>query len=51
MLYVPQRSLLTGESSGTPLWSYVGSAALHACAWALLLLALASLIFRRRDFI
>jgi len=51
MLYVPERSLLTGESSGVPLWSYVGHAALHACSWALLLLALASLIFRRRDFI
>jgi Cu-processing system permease protein len=51
MLYVPQRSLLTGESSGVPLWAYVGHAALHASSWALLLLALASLIFRRRDFI
>ena len=51
MLYVPQRSLLTGESSGIPLWSYVGDAALHAFCWALLLLALASMIFRRRDFI
>jgi ABC-type transport system involved in multi-copper enzyme maturation permease subunit len=51
MLYVPQRSLLTGEAAGVSLWSYVGEAALHALAWALVLLALASVIFRRRDFI
>lgn len=51
MLYVPPRSLLTGEVSGVPLWSYVGSAALHALGWSVLLLAVASLIFRRRDFI
>lgn len=51
MLYVPPRSLLTGEVSGAPLWPYVGSAALHALGWSLFLLAMASLIFRRRDFI
>jgi hypothetical protein len=51
MLYVPPRPLLTGEASDVALWPYVGSAALHALAWAALLLAAASLIFRRRDFI
>ncbi len=51
MLYVPPRPLLTGEVSGVSLWPYVGSAAVHALGWALLLLAVASLIFRRRDFI
>jgi hypothetical protein len=51
MLYVPERTLLTGESSGISLWSYVGSSALHALSWSVLLLALASVIFRRRDFI
>jgi Cu-processing system permease protein len=51
MLYVPARPLLTGEASEGSLWPYVGQAALHAVAWALLLLTLASLIFRRRDFI
>ncbi len=51
MLYVPARPLLTGEASEGSLWPYVGQAALHAGAWALLLLTLASLIFRRRDFI
>lgn len=51
MLYVPPRPLLTGEAANVPLWPYVGSAALHALGWAVVLLALASLIFRRRDFI
>jgi hypothetical protein len=50
MLYVPPRPLLTGESTGAPLEQYVLSASVHAAAWALGLLALASLIFRRRDF-
>lgn len=51
MLYVPERPLLTGEAAGVSLWPYVGGAALHALAWSLILLGLASLIFRRRDFI
>lgn len=51
MLYVPPRPLLTGEASDVALWPYVASAALHSLAWAVLLLAAASLIFRRRDFI
>lgn len=51
MVYVPPRPLLTGETPDVALWPYVGQAALHAGAWAILLLALASVIFRRRDFI
>jgi Cu-processing system permease protein len=51
MLYVPPRPLLTGEAAGVPLWPYVGGAALHALGWAVLLLGLSSVIFRRRDFI
>ena len=51
MLYVPPRPLLTGEAADVSLWPYVGSAALHALGWALLLLTAASFIFRRRDFI
>ncbi|MFH0903448.1 MAG: hypothetical protein V2A73_22695, partial [Pseudomonadota bacterium] len=31
-------------------WSYVGAAASHAFAWIVLLLLMAVLIFRRRDF-
>ena len=51
MLYVPPRPLLTGEASDVSLWPYVGSAAIHALGWAVLLLAGASVIFQRRDFI
>lgn len=51
MVYVPPRPLLTGETPDIALWPYVGQAALHAAAWSLLLLAAASVIFRRRDFL
>lgn len=51
MLYVPPRPLLTGEAVGTPLVPYVSLAALHALAWAVGLLAFASIVFRRRDFL
>ena len=51
MLYVPPRPLLTGEASGTSLSSYLGMAVLHSLAWSVLLLTLASLLFRRRDFL
>ncbi len=50
MLYVPERPLLTGEAAGASLPKYLLLAALHALGWALALLALASAIFRRRDF-
>lgn len=51
MLYVPPRPLLTGESATTSLGEYLPLAAAHAAAWSVGLLALASLIFRRRDFL
>jgi Cu-processing system permease protein len=51
MVYVPPRPLLTGEAPDVSLWPYVGQAALHALAWSVALLAAASVIFRRRDFI
>lgn len=51
MLYVPERPLLTGEAAGISLWPHVAGAALYSLGWAVALLALASLIFRRRDFI
>jgi hypothetical protein len=51
MLYVPPRPLLTGEQAGEPLGPYLLLAAAHALAWSVGLLALASLIFRRRDFL
>ncbi len=50
MVYVPPRPLLTGES-GEPILSYLGSAALQSVLWSVGLLAAASLIFRRRDFL
>lgn len=51
MTYVPPRPLLTGEAVGVSYWPYAGWAAAHAVAWAVGLLALAALIFRRRDFL
>jgi ABC-type transport system involved in multi-copper enzyme maturation permease subunit len=51
MLYVPPRTLLTGEASGPSLGGYLGMAALHSLAWSVLLLACASILFRRRDFL
>ncbi len=51
MLYVPPRPLLTGEASGPSLASYLGLALLHSLAWSVLLLACASWLFRRRDFL
>lgn len=51
MVYVPSRSLLTGEMPDTPLDLYLLYAAGHALAWTVGLLVLASLIFRKRDFL
>ena len=51
MLYVPPRPLLTGEASGLSLGNYLGMAVLHSLAWSVLLLACASILFRRRDFL
>jgi ABC-type transport system involved in multi-copper enzyme maturation permease subunit len=51
MLYVPPRPLLTGAASGPSLGHYVALAAGQALAWSVGLLAVASLIFRRRDFL
>jgi Cu-processing system permease protein len=51
MLYVPERPLLTGEAAGTSLGAYLALALVHALGWIVGLLATASLIFRRRDFL
>jgi hypothetical protein len=50
-VYVPPRPLLSGEAVGEPLGSYLAMAALASIAWAAGLLALASFIFRKRDFL
>jgi ABC-type transport system involved in multi-copper enzyme maturation permease subunit len=51
MVYVPPRPLLTGEAANVDLRQYVLLAAAQAVGWAVVLLGLASLIFRRRDFL
>ena len=51
MLFVPPRPLLTGEASGADLSSYLLLAGAHAVGWAVLLVAVASLVFHRRDFL
>jgi ABC-type transport system involved in multi-copper enzyme maturation permease subunit len=50
-IFVPPRPLLTGEAIGAELGPYLGMAALSALGWSVGLLAVASLIFRRRDFL
>jgi len=49
-VYVPARALLLGQSSGTAVWPYVAEAAAHAVLYAIALLAVSVLAFRKRDF-
>ena len=49
MLYVPERAVLTGESLQGGGSAYLGLAALQTLGWAVVLLTIASAIFRRRD--
>ncbi|HVR19940.1 MAG TPA: ABC transporter permease subunit [Polyangiaceae bacterium] len=51
MLYVPARPLLTGEAAASDLGQYLVMAAGHALGWTVLLVALASIVFQRRDFL
>jgi ABC-type transport system involved in multi-copper enzyme maturation permease subunit len=51
MVYVPPRPVLTGEAASVELGQYLLLAAAQAVGWTVLLLGLASLIFRRRDFL
>lgn len=51
MVYVPPRSLLTGEAVGIQYLTYAGLAGLQALAWTVGLLALSVIVFRRRDFL
>jgi len=50
-VYVPPRSLLTGEAPGVSLGAYVGLGALQALAWSVGLIAAAHFIFRKRDLV
>lgn len=50
-IYVPPRPLLTGEAPDVNLASYMGMATLSAVAWAVGLLAVATFIFKKRDFL
>lgn len=49
-VYVPPRLLLLGKLPGRPVWPYVGEAGAHAMLYAVALLCLSAIIFRRRDF-
>lgn len=48
--YVPARPILLGEVEGVPLAPYVAHAWLVAAGYAIVLLAVGALVFRRRDF-
>lgn len=50
-VYVPARPLLAGEVEGQRLLPYIGMAAIAGIAWAVGLLAAATLIFKKRDFL
>jgi Cu-processing system permease protein len=50
-VYVPPRPLLTGEAAGSNLGVYLGMAAIASIAWSAGLLAVASHIFKKRDFL
>ena len=49
-VYVPARTLLLGEIPSQPVWTYVGLAAVHAVAYATVLLVVSAIVFRKRDF-
>jgi len=50
-VYVPSRTLLTGEAPDANLLSYVGMAVVQSLGWTVGLLAVAAFIFQRRDFL
>jgi len=50
MVYVPARTLMTGEVPGTNFIVYVARAAMMSVGWTILLMLVATLLFRRRDF-
>jgi ABC-type transport system involved in multi-copper enzyme maturation permease subunit len=50
-LYVPPRSLLTGETPGSSLVAYLGLGALQAAGWSVGLFLVSAWIFERRDLL
>lgn len=50
-VYVPPRPLLTGEAVGVTLSHHIALAGAQSLAWTVGLLAVASVLFRRRDFL
>jgi ABC-type transport system involved in multi-copper enzyme maturation permease subunit len=50
-IYVPPRPLLAGEVADANLLVYLGWAAITCAGWALALLAVATFVFKRRDFL
>jgi ABC-type transport system involved in multi-copper enzyme maturation permease subunit len=49
-VYVPPRPLLLGQLAAIPVGSYVGRAWVNAVLYAVVLLTLSAVVFRRRDF-
>lgn len=49
-LFVPGRNTLVSDVAGGP-WVYAATTAAYACFYSLALMALAALVFRRRDFL
>lgn len=50
-IYVPPRPLLTGQLPDHPLSTYTAEAAVSSVGWAVVLLAAASFVFKKRDFL
>lgn len=50
-VFVPPRPLFTGEVAGVPLAPYLAMAAVTSIAWSVGLLAVATFIFKKRDFL
>ena len=49
-VYVPARPVLLGQVPEVPVWHLVAKGAAQSCAYSVVMLALAALVFRRRDF-
>ena len=50
-VFVPPRTLLLGETVGAPVGTYLLLAAATSVAWSVVLVTIASTVFRKRDFL